>query len=425
MTAPWLGCIADDYTGATDLASMLVRAGLRVIQCFDVPNESRQFVDVDAIVVSLKSRSVPAEKAVQWSMKALRFLESMDIKRFFFKYCSTFDSTPAGNIGPVAEALARALDATEVIFCPAFPENGRTVYCGHLFVGGVPLHESGMRNHPLNPMLDSNLVRVLQAQSNRSVDLLSLSATLSPVDLPGQLPRHLIADAINDGDLKRIAKLARNHRLVTGGSAISKYWAEELRSEINPSEIMPIIHESIAGENAACGSRTVVLAGSCSDTTRTQIAEFGTQFPVFHLALKTKKTEDEAIAAINWCDQIWSTDETCDSPVLICSGASSEAITSVLQRFGGQNAANLVEQSFGLIARRLIDRGVRRIVVAGGETSGAVINALNIKAVRIGQEIAPGVPWIQTLEKPLISLVLKSGNFGGPRFFIEALKGQS
>lgn len=406
MTAPILGCIADDYTGATDLSSMLVRAGLRVVQCFGTPDLD-DLSDVDAIVVSLKSRSMPADDAVKMSLAALRFLQDLGVKHFFFKYCSTFDSTPEGNIGPVADALAAALDAGQVIFCPSFPENGRTVYCGNLFVGGVPLNESGMRNHPLNPMTDSSLVRVLQTQSSRPVRCLGLDQELSA---DGQ--QHLIADAITNEHLQRIAKLARDHRFMTGGSAIARYWAEEIVTATDAAR-----HAPATKTTKSDSSRSIVLAGSCSDATRQQVAAFADSHPVYHLKLDSDNAKQEADAALAWCSQHSASAE----PLLICSSAE-ESVHAARQRWGPQRAAKIVEETFAFIATALVDQGIRQIVVAGGETSGAVINALNIHAIRIGKEIAPGVPWVQSTKAPFLSLALKSGNFGGPRFFFDALE---
>ncbi len=419
MMAPLLGCIADDYTGATDLSSMLVRAGLRVVQCFGVPDAVEHGLDADAVVVSLKSRSIAADEAVRCSLDALRFLQTLGIDRFFFKYCSTFDSTSAGNIGPVADALANELNAGNVIFCPAFPENGRTVYCGHLFVGGVPLHESSMRNHPLNPMTDSNLVRVLQAQSTRPVELLRLGDSLK-----SNHECHLIADSINDDDLRRVASRAREHRLLTGGSAIARYWGEELMASSgrDASQQNELACDQSKTRVESRNGHSIILAGSCSEATRLQITEFAKQYPVCHLDLELAEVQESASGALAWCDGHWDSQENGQVPLLICSSASASAIDGARARWGEQAAAERVEQIFSLIAKGLIDRNVHRLIVAGGETSGAVINALGIQAVRIDHEITPGVPWVETASPRKLALALKSGNFGGPRFFFDALE---
>jgi 3-dehydrotetronate 4-kinase len=429
MTTLLLGCIADDYTGATDLSSMLVRSGLRVIQCFGVPTRSDQFDNVDAIVIALKTRSIEAKDAIKLSLDALHFLQSVGAQRFFFKYCSTFDSTPRGNIGPVADALAEALSVNQLLFCPSFPENGRTVYCGHLFVNGVPLNESGMKDHPLNPMTDSNLVRMLQAQSQRKVALLPLAARI-----PSDEVCHYIVDAIVDDDLRNIAELARDHKLLTGGSAIAQHWSKGLlertakfaascsgeassnfASSSSPqAESSP---ESSSLQNLQPESG-VVLAGSCSKATRAQIAEFAKTYPVFFLDIANSASACEAASlALQWIDE-----HDVGQPLLVCSGASEEDVIAARETLGEKQAAQLTESVFAAIAKGLTERGVRRIIVAGGETSGAVMNALSIQSVRIGKEIAPGVPWVTTFEPPFLRLALKSGNFGGPRFFYDAME---
>jgi 3-dehydrotetronate 4-kinase len=419
MMAPLLGCIADDYTGATDLSSMLVRAGMRVVQCFGVPQTTDECTDTDAVVVSLKSRAIPAEDAVQCSLNALQFLQVLGIKQFFFKYCSTFDSTPAGNIGPVADALAESLGASQVLFCPAFPENGRTVYCGHLFVNAVPLHESSMRYHPLNPMTDSNLVRVLQAQSKRRVDVWKRKDSPTVQD-----DCHWIADAIDEDDLKSVASRAREHRLLTGGSAIARYWAEELiaasKRNIDQRDARTTNREKQAVESLS--GHSIVLAGSCSEATRSQITEFEKQYPVYRLDLTLRSVEDTANAALAWTDQNCQTLDRHAIPLLICSSADASAVSFARERWGESQAAIRVEQTFALIAKGLIERGIHRLIVAGGETSGSVMEALRIRAVRIKHEIAPGVPWVETTSTPKLSLALKSGNFGGTRFFLDALE---
>jgi 3-dehydrotetronate 4-kinase len=402
-----LGCIADDYTGATDLSSMLVRAGLRVIQSFGTET-SADLSNVDAVVVSLKSRSIAASDAVAQSLQALRFLQSIGATHFFFKYCSTFDSTPAGNIGPVAEALADALNVDQLWFCPAFPENGRTVYCGHLFVHGIPLHESGMKDHPLNPMRDSNLVRVLAAQTKSPVGLLALEDLHAARTPQASTTRHWIVDAIADADLAQIATLADKHTLLTGGSAIARFWAACC---VAPSSTS---NQSIP--NTPAPSQTIILAGSCSLATQRQIQTFtAASYPQHQLDIiqANSSFEESVQSAVTWClDQS-------PSPALLSSYASVAATVSAL---GEVRAAELTEAIFGAIARQLAAQGVHRIIVAGGETSGAVMNALGIDAIRIGQEIAPGVPCVHTLRPPYMSLALKSGNFGSDNFFLDAIK---
>ncbi len=414
MTHCMLGCIADDYTGATDLSSMLARAGLRVIQCFGTPSHMDGWHDFDAVVVALKSRSIPAPAAVQLSLQALQFLQGLGSQRFFFKYCSTFDSTEKGNIGPVADALTTALGVELLLFCPAFPENGRSVYCGYLFVNGVPLHESGMRHHPLNPMTDSNLVRVLQSQSARRVGRLGLAD-----QLPDNSAGYLIVDAIGDEDLRRVAHMAVEHRLLSGGSAIARYWAEALATQSAPAARHSVPEPVDA-------SRSAILAGSCSQATRQQVAQFAERYPVLQLDI-AGAVDPSAIAAqaLEWCDSQWSgtrgEELSRRTPLLISSASDPVHVAAARDKLGDQAAAQLVESTFAAIASGLRDRHISRLIVAGGETSGAVINALGIQAVRIGREIAPGVPWVRPLGEQPMSLALKSGNFGGPDFFLDAV----
>ena len=410
MTSPSLGCIADDYTGAADLASMLARAGLRVIQSFGVPTEQADLNNCDAVIVALKTRSASSDYAVEASLRAMRCMQDRGVERFFFKYCSTFDSTPRGNIGPVADALAEALGCREVLFCPAYPANGRTVYCGHLFVGGVPLHESGMAHHPLTPMSDSNLIRVLTQQSNRPVSSLGLFGAPEPWEA-----KHYIADAIDEAAVRRVAELARAHRLLTGGAAIAKHWAEVLqlggRSETDAETFDP--REQ---------TPAVVLAGSCSDATRAQVAAYARVYPTLKLDLNSGDATEAAASAAAWLEAQANRQVVAHRPPLICSAADTSAVTAAQNRWGRERSAALVEATFGEIAVQLARRGVRRFVVAGGETAGAVVESLGIHLVRIGREIATGVPWVHSIDPPGFHFALKSGNFGGERFFFDALE---
>lgn len=416
MSRPFLGCIADDYTGATDVASMLTRAGFRVIQCFGVVSDQYKLQDCDAVVVALKSRSIAPKDAVKLSLEALHFLQSLGIEKFFFKYCSTFDSTAAGNIGPVADSLATALDASQVLFCPAFPENGRTVYCGHLFVHGVPLHESSMRHHPLTPMTDSNLCRVLAAQTNRIVSNLRLKASLPST----KENKYYIVDAITNDDLVHVAQQAKHHRLLTGGSAIAGYWAKAIAEEKPNHSVERMQCERIDPKEVR---QTIILAGSCSDATRVQVAEFEKSYPVLHVDLTAfASLDDIVVSALRWCDAQWMNHQLEVQPLLISTSTKPELVTKAREKFGERGSADYAEQVFARVAKGLQQRGTRRFIVAGGETAGAVINSLEIQAVHIGREIAPGVPWITTLTPPELSLSLKSGNFGGPNFFLDALE---
>jgi 3-dehydrotetronate 4-kinase len=424
MSRPLLGCIADDYTGATDLGSMLARAGLRVIQCFGASAESEDLHDFDAIVVALKSRSIAPQDAVTHSLEALALLRSLGIDRCFFKYCSTFDSTAQGNIGPVVDALAQATQSNQVLFCPAFPENGRTVYCGHLFVNGVPLHESSMRYHPLTPMTDSNLVRVLQTQSKRQVVSLPLGASLPT----SEQEQHFIVDAISNEDLAHTAQLARHHRLLTGGSAIARYWATDLLADPrelsgeDPRELSGAEQRELPG-GLHTDQPCIVLAGSCSEATRQQVAAFEKLFPVLHLDLASSTSLDNLVdQSWKWCDEHWQHKQAGKPPLLVSTSANPQSVAAARTRFGDRCAADYAEQVLGRLARKLQLSGIRKYIVAGGETAGSIINSLGIRAVRIGREIAPGVPWVTTLSPPQLTLTLKSGNFGGPNFFLDALE---
>jgi uncharacterized protein YgbK (DUF1537 family) len=398
---------------------MLVRAGLRVVQVFGTKS-SADLRGADAVVVSLKSRSIPAADAVQESLRGLAFLQSMGARRFFFEYCSTFDSTPAGNIGPVAEALAGMLGQDQVWYVPSFPENGRTVYCGHLFVNRVLLNESGMKDHPLNPMTDSSLMRVLQKQCRAPVDVLMLDeirgADLRRAAQPGAA-RHWIVDAIGDDDLRQIARLACNHVLLTGGSAIARYWAECASNFADATVLTP----AAAHVNLPAGP-AVVLAGSCSEATRRQIASFAAAgFPVLPLdvlaAAGSQAEFDEVVSrAVSW---YWRSERRFAA---IASGADPDCVAGTVAQLGEKRASQLTEALFAAIAKQLAAQGVNRLVVAGGETSGAVINALGVDAIRIGAEIAPGVPCVYPVNTPSLSLALKSGNFGGADFFLDALR---
>jgi uncharacterized protein YgbK (DUF1537 family) len=353
---------------------------------------------------------------VKLSLEALEFLQSLGIEKFFFKYSSTFDSTAAGNIGPVADSLATALDASQVLFCPAFPENGRTVYSGHLFVHGVPLHESSMRHHPLTPMTDSNLCRVLAAQTNRIVGNLPLKVSLPST----KENKHYIVDAITNDDLVHVAQQAKQHRLLTGGSAIAGYWATAIAEEKPNHSIERMQCERIDPKEV---QQTIILAGSCSDATRAQVAEFEKSYPVLHVDLTAfASVDDIVVSALRWCDAHWMNQQLEAQPLLISTSAKPKVVAKARAKFGERGSADCAEQVFARVAKGLQQRGTRRFIVAGGETAGAVINSLEIQAVRISREIAPGVPWITTLTPPELYLSLKSGNFGGPNFFFDALE---
>ena len=419
-----LGCIADDFTGATDLANNLVRAGMRVVQTIGVPTEPLQ-AEVDAVVVALKSRTIPPEEAVAQSLQALHWLQAQQVEQVYFKYCSTFDSwyrgDVRGNIGPVTEALMQALGCDFTIATPAFPDNQRTVFKGHLFVGDVLLSDSGMKDHPLTPMNDASLVRVMQAQCQRPVGLVDYrvmaqgeAAIRARFD---QLRREGVAvavvDALSNDDLIRLGPALKGMPLVTAGSGVAiglpANWG--LKPSPATSQLPP-----------ARGLQAVV-SGSCSQATRGQVARFqargGEALAIDPLAL----TDD---AAVDRCVEqavAWASTRIAKAPVLVYSTADPAQVQAVQQQWGVQAAGERVEQTLARIAQGLVRAGVRQLVVAGGETSGACVQALQINQLQIGAQIDPGVPWCHAYSPvagEALHLTLKSGNFGSEDFFHQA-----
>ncbi|UEP37123.1 four-carbon acid sugar kinase family protein [Burkholderia ambifaria] len=419
---PLLGCIADDFTGATDLANMLVKSGMRTVQTIGVPADGAALdtmVDADAIVVALKSRTIPAGDAVAQSLAAYAWLRAQGCRQFFFKYCSTFDSTDAGNIGPVADALLDAAGGGFAIACPAFPENGRTIFRGHLFVGDVPLNESGMEHHPLTPMKDANLVRVLQRQTTSKVGLIrydtiaqGAAAVRVRIDaLCADGMRFAIADALSDHDLHVLGEACANLPLVTGGSGVALGLPENFRR----AGLLP------ERDNAASLPRidglSAVLAGSASKATNAQVAAWRESRPSFRIdplaASRGEPVVDDALAFAR---------SHLPQPVLIYATTSPDEVKAVQQALSVEAAGHLVESTLAAIARGLRELGVRKFVVAGGETSGAVVQALDVKSLQIGAQIDPGVPATATIDAQPLGLALKSGNFGTVDFFDKALR---
>jgi uncharacterized protein YgbK (DUF1537 family) len=420
MAQALLGCIADDFTGATDLANMLVRGGMRTVQTIGVPDADVR-IDADALVVALKSRTAPAREAVRQSLHALAWLRAQGCRQFFFKYCSTFDSTNKGNIGPVADALLDALKDDFTIACPAFPENGRTIFRGNLFVGDVLLSESGMENHPLTPMSDPNLVRVLQRQTKSKVGLIRYDTIAKGAeairariaDLKEDGVRIAIADALSDSDLYMLGKACRDLPLVTGGSGI----ALGLPQNFHSADLL--VYAGDAADLQEIEGRSVVLAGSASKATNAQVADWRASKPSFRIdPIALSRGEPVIERAIDFARK-------CDETVLIYATSAPDEVKAIQKELGAAKAGHLVEDALASIARGLRDDGVRKFVVAGGETSGAVVQALNVRSLRIGPQIDPGVPATQSIgedgELPL-GLALKSGNFGTVDFFTKALK---
>jgi uncharacterized protein YgbK (DUF1537 family) len=415
-----LGCIADDFTGATDLANNLVRAGMRVVQTIGVPEEHTP-IDADAVVVALKSRTIEPGSAVSQSLDALQWLRAQGAQQIYFKVCSTFDSTDQGNIGPVAEALADALDAPFVPVCPAFPENQRTVFKGHLFVGDLLLSDSSMRNHPLTPMTDASLVRVLQRQCHARVGLVDHAAVRQGTNavrehmqvLRAAGVRFGIVDAIANDDLMTMGQAFADLPLLVAGSGVAIGLPQN--HGLAPSAVtawLPAVH----------GPRAIV-SGSCPAASNAQVVDFlrrgGEGFAVDPLRIAAG--EDMAAAALDW-----ATGRLLSRPVLFYATAEPEAVKAVQARLGVEEAGAMVERTLSAIARGLVERGVRQLVVAGGETSGACVQALQVARMRIGAQIDPGVPWCHAASPAAggegLLLALKSGNFGTVDFFTKAFE---
>jgi 3-dehydrotetronate 4-kinase len=414
MDKPLLGCIADDFTGATDLANNLVRAGMRTVQTIGVPTDLNAHIDADAIVVALKSRTIAANDAVAQSLEALRWLQSRGVQQIYFKYCSTFDSTAQGNIGPVTDALLDALHGPGqgfTIACPAFPENQRTVFKGHLFVGDLLLSDSGMRDHPLTPMRDANLVRVMQAQTRRKVGSVAhdvvargsdaIRARFAAMQADGV--GVAVVDAISNADLMLIGQALADMKLVTAGSGIAiglpQNWRGDgrLKHAVATDALPP-----------ASGHRAIV-SGSCSLATNAQVLDFkqrgGQAFAIDPLALASgADVVSQALA--------WAQPKLKDRPVLIYATAEPATVLAVQTKLGVARAVGLIKL------------GVRQLLVAGGETSGAVVQALGVQRMTIGPQIDPGVPWTGVLSPACpgedLHMALKSGNFGSVDFFTKA-----
>jgi uncharacterized protein YgbK (DUF1537 family) len=416
---PLLGCVADDFTGATDLASILVKNGMRAIQLIGVPRADTEAPDADAIIVSLKSRTIPAAEAVAQSVASLAWLREAGCRQFFFKYCSTFDSTDHGNIGPVADAFVRALGCGFALATPAFPANARSVFQGHLFVGAALLNESGMEHHPLTPMTDANLVRVLARQTDGTVGLVPFATVergssairdaMTAMKESGT--RYAIVDAVTDAHLHAIGEAAAHHPLVTGGSGVAMGLPENFRragllASVADPGALPAVHGPAA-----------VIAGSCSRATLFQIASARDHVPTLELdALATPDARALARQALAWADG-----KLGDAPVVIAASAPPDRVAALQERLGRDAAGALIEHALADIAEGLVGAGVRRMVVAGGETAGAVVQRLGVRALRIGREIDPGVPWTYAERDgaPLL-LALKSGNFGARDFFLKS-----
>lgn len=407
-----LGVIADDFTGATDIAGFLVTNGQRTVQLNGVPPADLQ-IDADAVVISLKTRSCPVEQAVSESLAALDWLKARACVQYFFKYCSTFDSTPHGNIGPVTDALLAALEQNFTVVCPALPVNGRTIYNGYLFVNGVPLDESGMRHHPVTPMTDANLMRLMEAQSQGkagNVPSIVLDQGADAVrhaltSLKQKGFRYAVLDALHDLHLATMGQALADMRLVTGGSGLADGMAR----------MWPGVGDAAAEGRPAKG-RAVILSGSCSQMTNAQVAAYCAE--AASLPVSVERCLAEPGYAQELADWVMAQPNAGLAPLVYATTEPAQ-LKMTQDRFGAAKASEAVERIFGTVAQKLAAAGFNQFIVAGGETSGTVTQSLDVGGFHIGPQIAPGVPWVRAIDKPL-SLALKSGNFGPERFFFEA-----
>lgn len=398
-----IGAIADDFTGATDVAVAFRRGGLRTLLFFGVPPDTTDLPGHDAVVVALKSRMIPAADAVSHSLEAFRWLRRNNATQIYFKYCSTFDSTPRGNIGPVLDALSKALSATTVVTTPSSPQHGRTQYQGYLFVGDTLLAESSMRGHPVTPMTDSHLPRLLRAQTDHSVALVTHEAvrcgeaTLHTA-IQNADARYVLVDAVTEDDLRVLGRVVASAPLVAGAAGLANGLASAQR------QALPIDTDMVHDGPAA------VLSGSCSARTREQVGVMlSLGRPAYRLDPVACPDPDAlAAGALSWYEG-----STKDGPV-IYSSIDPVDLQRTQDALGVQRSAEILEKATGLIAVGLVDRGVRRLIAAGGETSGAIVTALGVSGGEIGAEAAPGVPWIRPVESGKPMLLLKSGNFGAP-----------
>ncbi|WP_142850399.1 3-oxo-tetronate kinase [Telmatospirillum sp. J64-1] len=409
-----IGCIGDDFTGSSDLANTLAKGGMRTVQFNGIPDAPAE-ADIEAGVVALKTRTAPVEQAVAESLAALRWLMAQGCRQYLFKYCSTFDSTPEGNIGPVLDALARELKASRAIVCPAFPATGRTVYNGHLFVNDRLLNESGMESHPLTPMTDPDIRRWLGLQTKEPVGHVlyreiakgarAIEAALDEQAQKGA--RYIVLDAVSDEDLEAIGRAMARELLLSGGSGIALGLPKNFARE--GAEAVP--EQSWAGRKGP----VVALCGSCSVNSRRQVAYHAERHPARSVAA------DDVMAGLD-ADALadWAVAQAAEGRVpLIYSSADPEVIRRAQDSHGKARVAESIENLFARVSQRLRDRGVEKIVTAGGETSGAVVSVLGAKAFHIGPEIDPGVPAVSVVGENLV-LALKSGNFGGLNFFEKA-----
>lgn len=413
-----VGVIADDFTGATDIAGFLVENGLRTTQLIDVP-DSLLSLDADAVVISLKSRSCPATEAVSLALASLQWLLKQGCRQIFFKYCSTFDSTSKGNIGPVTDALMEALGETLTVICPALPVNGRTIYHGYLFVGDVPLHESGMRYHPITPMLDSNLMRLMEAQSKGRASCIAVpvidrgvaAVRAALADARRSGIRYAVLDALNDAHIDTLGEAVADMRLVSGGSGLGAGIARHLKKG-DPDG------GNATAAGAPPGGRAVILSGSCSAMTNAQVVAYCAEAESFPVDVARCLSHPDSYTD-DVCTWVQTNAGKKNRAPLVYATVGKERLGEIQKTYGAGTASVAIEAFFAELARKLRTAGFDHFIVAGGETSGTVVQSLDVTAFHIGPQIAPGVPWVRATNTSL-SLALKSGNFGDERFFFKA-----
>lgn len=404
-----LGVIADDFTGASDIASFLTENGLRTIQMNGVPNKPLQNI-VDAVVISLKSRSTPVNEAIEQSLQAVSWLQENGCHQFYFKYCSTFDSTAKGNIGPVTDALLDALQEDFTVISPALPINGRTIFNGYLFVGSVLLNESGMQNHPITPMKDANLVRLMDAQSRGKTGLVTSADVFKGVqtiknrfvELKQQGYRYAVVDAVDNSQLAVLAEAVSDFKLVTGGSGLGAYMAERLSGGKSSQDVF-----------TPNKGKTVVLSGSCSVMTNKQVTTYKTKAATIQLDV------EQAVNDPNYVEELYQwVISHLNEPLapMVYATVPPEVLREIQTKFGVDKASHSIENTFAKLAEKLKKAGVTNFISAGGETSSIIVQQLGFSGFHIGKQIAPGVPWLQAIEEPIF-LALKSGNFGQEDFF--------
>lgn len=411
-----LGCIADDFTGASDLANTLARQGMRTVQFSGVP-EGNDVPNCEAAVVALKTRSIEPRYAVEQSLAALEWLRRKGCRQFLFKYCSTFDSTPEGNIGAVAEALLQALDAPCAVVCPVFPATGRTLYMGHLFVGDRLLSESGMQNHPLNPMTDPDIRRWLQRQTAVEVGLVAYGAVREGSDSiraaiaaeTGKGRKLIVVDAVADADLMAIGRALADHVLITGGSGIALGLPDNFRAQG--------LLRDVGSDFTPAKGKAAVISGSCSRASLAQVKAYLRSHP--GLAVDGGDIVSGRTTATSALDFFRA---HADEAPIIYSTAEPDQVKVTQEKYGRAEVAHAVERFFSDVAEGLLDAGVVRLAVGGGETSGAIVTALAVPHMLVGPEIDPGIPALAAAGARPVRLALKSGNFGTEDFYEKALR---